>query len=158
MLYIYFSDSPLRMVGKTIVIVQWWLKRYLIDDVIDFVNDSGRLSLICEFSLITSLLSDLVIIIITVENQGGGDCNIRRNVLWGQSAFIAGFWCIQHPRSSGEKKERKTLAETKTKEKSFWNHSIKKWLGITSPFILNDTMFHSISGCFFFHLDTFIAK
>ena len=45
-----------------------------------------------------------VIIIITV-NIRDGDCNIRRNILRGQSTFIAGFGCSSRSSSSRTREE-----------------------------------------------------
>ena len=55
--------------------------------------------------------------------------------------------CLKPAPPPAPLKVLKVLKPTVSRE-FFWNHSIKKWSDITSPFMLNDHMFDSISGCF----------
>ena len=135
MLYI---DSPMRMVGKTIVIVQWWLKGYLIDDVIDFVNEDYFLFanfpssfLFCVISSSSSLWKTRGAVIVILEGT----------FYEGNPRLSRDFGASNIQGAVGRRRRGKPWQKQRQRE-SFWNHSFKKWSDITSHFILDYNMFH----------------
>ena len=58
-----------------------------------------------NLSIITIIIIYMFVIIIIMVNIRDGDCNIRRNILRGQSTFIAGFGCSSRSSSSSRTRE-----------------------------------------------------
>ena len=68
-------------------------------------HDYFQIASLSQSSFFSSSSPSLGALIIIILNIGDGDCNIRRNILRGQSSFIAGFGCSSRSSSSSSSRE-----------------------------------------------------